>query len=399
MATRRPRWPFVVGALGILLLAAWALWKPVVEPMLVKYPTDLEGEAHAEGTIRFFLDPETRAPLDPPEEQELVIDRSLVVDAGESDGEVAVVDEVDRQQIGGEPSELRQRYVIDRRTMENVDDDRAFAYGEDNVTDRSPAFAINLPLDTGDGPYDVWKNETGQTYEFTGGDTYEVDGVELRLYEGSAEEMPATDAYVAALQPQGVPRELTIVELRPILVAQGLDFDAVLAALGSGLATDDFQAILALAGEPIGLSYFVSVETQFGVEPTTGAIVDLQSIRQSVGARPDPAGLEGLTAILEQYPNLPAAVEVLDTLTGFAEGPPIPVFEYEYGQTPDSVSETVEQANDLASQVKLAQNTIPLALLIGGLVLLAVGIIGILVGRRRGPEEPTPVAPEPEPTG
>lgn len=399
MATRRSRWPIVVGAIAILLLIGAALWRPLVEPVLVKYPTDLEGDAHAEGVIRFFLDPETREPLDSPQEEPLIIDRHLAVDSDESDGEVAVIDEIDEQQIGGEASELRQRYVIDRRTMENVDDDRAFAYDEANVTDRSPVYAVNLPLDTGDGPYDIWKNETGQPYEFTATETYEIDDVEIRAFEGSVSDVPVTDAYVTALAPQGVPTELTIDELRPILLSQGLDLDALLAALLPQLATEDIEALLAVAEQPVPLSYFVSVETEFGVEPRTGAIVDLRNIDQTVGARPDPAALGAISEVLERYPQVPEAVEALETLGGFATGPPIPVFQYQYAQTDESKSETVETADDLAGQIALAQNTIPLGLLVAGLILLVIAILGFVLGGRRHPDEPTPteLAPEPEP--
>src|SRR5688572_28797446 len=125
MAARRSRWPLVVGIIGVLLLMGALLWRFVAQPALVKYPTDLEGDAHAEGTVTFFLEPETREPLDPPLEETLVIDRHLEVDSDESDGDVAVVDEIDQQEIGGQASELRQRYVIDRSTLENVEDDRA----------------------------------------------------------------------------------------------------------------------------------------------------------------------------------------------------------------------------------------------------------------------------------
>ena len=383
MPARTSRWPLVVGILGIVLLVGALLWRFVAQPALVKYPTDLEGDAHAEGTITFFLDPDTKAPLDPPIEEDLVIDRHLEVDSDESDGDLAVVDEIDQQEIAGQQSELRQRYVIDRTSLENVADDRAFAYEEANVTDRSPAFAINLPFDAGDGPYEVWKNESGEAYEFTGGDTYEVDGVELRTYTGSADELPVTDAYVAALAPQGVPTELTLDELRPILLAAGLDLDVLLAALLPQLDPADVGALLEAAGRSVPLDYTLSVETEFGVEPRTGAIVDLASITQMVSARPDSAAIAPIADVLGRYPQVAEAVSALDTLNGFAEGEPIPVFEISYAQTDESVSETVAKADDLAGQITLATQTVPLALLVGGLVLVLVGLVGFILARRR----------------
>jgi Porin PorA len=396
MPARPSRWPIVVGIIGIVLLLGAVLWRFVAQPALVKYPTDLEGDAHAEGTITFFLDPETREPLDPPAEEPLVIDRHLEVDGDESDGDVAVVDEIDEQEIAGQPSELRQRYVIDRTTLENVADDRAFAYDEANVTDRSPAYSINLPFDAGDGPYAVWKNESGESYEFTATDSYEVDGVELTAYEGSADDLPVTDAYVAALAPQGVPTELTLDELRPILAGAGLDLDALLGALLPQLSPDDVQALLAVAEAPVPLSYSLSVETRFGVEPRTGAIVDLSSISQTVGARPDPEAIAPIADVLGRYPQVPEAVGAIETLNGFADGPPIPVFAIDYTQTEDSRSETVEQANDLAGQITLATRTIPLGLLVAGLAAVLVALVGFIMARRR-PATPASTEPDREP--
>jgi hypothetical protein len=408
MPARQSRWPFVVGIVGIVLLLGAVLWRFVAQPALVKYPTDLEADARAEGTITFFLDPETREPLDPPAEETLIIDRHLEVDGDESDGDLAVVDEIDQQEIAGQQSELRQRYVIDRTSLENVADDRAYAYEEDNVTDRSPAYSINLPFDSGDGPYALWKNESGESYEFTAGDSYEVDGVELTTYEGSAEELPVTDAYVAALAPQGVPTELTLDELRPILAGAGLDLNVLLAALLPQLEPADVQALLAVAERTVPLTYSLSVETRFGVEPRTGAIVDLASITQTVGARPDPEAIGPIADILGRYPQVTEAVSAIETLNGFAEGPPIPVFEVSYAQTEESRSETVAQADDLAGQITLATRTVPLALLLAGLVAVLVAIVGLILARRRpattgepaaapAPGSPQSTAPDEEP--
>ena len=36
-----------------------------------------------------------------------------------------------------------------------------------NKVDRSPEYSINLPFNSGNGPYQVWKNESGVSYPFT----------------------------------------------------------------------------------------------------------------------------------------------------------------------------------------------------------------------------------------
>ena len=56
--------------------------------------------------------------------------------------------------------------MIDRGSLENVKSGQAYAYTQENVTDRAPFYSINFPFDTGSGPYSVWKNEVGAAYEF-----------------------------------------------------------------------------------------------------------------------------------------------------------------------------------------------------------------------------------------
>ena len=39
-------------------------------------------------------------------------------------------------------------YVMDRTTLENLADDRAYAFDPENVVDRAGAYRLNLPFDT-----------------------------------------------------------------------------------------------------------------------------------------------------------------------------------------------------------------------------------------------------------
>lgn len=94
-------------------------------------------------------------------------------------------------------------YVMDRRSLENVADDRAYAFEPSNVVDRSGAYRLNLPFDTSSAStYDIYKNETGTTYEMsadTTTPTVEEAGLRLHNFVGSATEVPLDDAYLAEL--------------------------------------------------------------------------------------------------------------------------------------------------------------------------------------------------------
>jgi hypothetical protein len=206
-------------------------------------------------------------------------------------------------------------------------------------------------------------------------------------FSGSLTDAPVTETYIAALAPQGVPTELTSEQLEPQLEAAGIDLPVLEAAVAQNFSPEDIQALLAILGEPVQLVYSISVETEFGVEPRTGAIVDLRNITNTLSARPEPTGLEEIISILGRYPDVPEAVDAVGSLEQIANGPPITVFEANYSQTPDSVSETVAQADDMAGQIALAEQTIPMVLLIAGVVLLIVAVIGLVMASRRGRDE------------
>ncbi|HEX5780467.1 MAG TPA: porin PorA family protein, partial [Solirubrobacteraceae bacterium] len=169
----------IAAAIGASLLIAMSLWLIIAPGQLVKYPSDLDKTAVAEGTLSLFLDPETATARTEPLVVPLDIQRRVRV--VESSGSEATVQETSTERIGPLPEQtLEQRYVIDRGSLENVDSDQAYAYAPDNVTDRSPYYSINLPFGAGSGPYNVWKNETGTAYAFKqDGPAVERNGVKL----------------------------------------------------------------------------------------------------------------------------------------------------------------------------------------------------------------------------
>src|SRR4051794_10534855 len=150
----------VLGAFGAGLLVLALLWALIAPGQLVKYPSDLDKTAIAKGTVTLYFDPATGAPGATPQTLPLTIHRNLKIVG--STGSQATLQETSTEQIGPlAPEKLLQRYVIDRTSLKNLADPAAYAYAPANATNRSPAYSINLPFSTGDGPYPIWKNETG----------------------------------------------------------------------------------------------------------------------------------------------------------------------------------------------------------------------------------------------
>ncbi len=377
---RRASRIFFVG--GVVLLAASVLWAIFAPGRLVKFPSDLDKTAVARGTLQLYTDPATAAPLAQPRSLPVAIRRH--VRAVGTTGNQVTVDETSVEQAGpAAPLQLRQRYVFDRSSMKSVPGSQSFSYTPENVVDRSPAYTINLPFGTGDGPYSVWKNETGRAYEFArAGDDVKRDGLTLIPLTGRLDNAPATAAYIAQLAPLGIPRQLTIEQLAPQLKALGLDVAALQQTVLPELTAADGATVGEMLAAPVPLRYFVSVRTRLLVEPATGAIVSLDRIAQTLSATPDVSGLADLVPLLSQsrYRDSKPVQATLKALGGISVPEPAKVFDLTYGQTPASVADFAAYATGKADDIRTVEKTIP-----GVIALLGVLCLGgaLVTARRR----------------
>lgn len=389
MSDRPHRYPRTALWTGAALAAGAALWVLVGVPTVVKYPTDLDVAPQYAGSFTLFVDPATAAPLEEPLELPLTIDRRIEVDGEASGASRVVIDETITQRAGDLLDATQTNvYVMDRSTLENVADDRAYAFEPGNVVDRSPAFRLNLPFDTETGDtYEIYKNEIGATYEMTGnGVSTEEEGLDLSGFAGSLSEAPLDDAYLAQLrQLVPLPETMTLDQLEPHLLAAGIDVDALLAALLPVLTPEDTATLVSVTGEPIGLRYVLSFEGQALVETVTGAEVHVDA-RESVGVRPELTSLPVLQEVLGHYPEVPAAAAAASDLQALVDGPAITLFEYRYDQTPASVAAVADEVSSLRRQVLLARTYLPLGLVTAAVLVLAVGAVVAL--RRRPPAGP-----------
>jgi hypothetical protein len=372
----------ILGALGVVLLTTAALWLLVAPGALVTYPDDLNKTAVAKGTVSLYVDPDTGAPTGAPQTLPLSIERNLRV--VESTGSEAVVLETSTEQIGPQtPLELRHQYVIDRSTLKNLADPQAYAYAPDNVTDRSGAYSINLPFATGDGPYPLWKNETGTSYAFRqSGDEVERNGLTLTPMSGRLTGVAATDAYIEQLKRAGIRTQTTLTELAPQI---GIDPAVITDQLLPALSSADRATIQAALTAPAPINYLVSVHTRLLVEPTTGAIVSLDHIDQTLSALPDLSSLEGLAAILAkpQYADEEIVQTTLRTVNGLTGMLPVAVMKFEYGQTPASVANFAAYTQDKATQINLIQKWIPLAIAGIGMTAAIIAAVMLIAGPSR----------------
>ena len=179
-----------------------------------------------------------------------------------------------------------------------------------------------------------------------------------------------------------LPSELTLDQLKPILLSVGLDVDALLPVLVPSLSPEDRETLLGLASQPITLQYGYTFSGSDSVEPSTGSIVEVRDVVETLWASPDPAVLDTLRTVLGRYPNVEAAVQAVAVVEKLA-AEPIRVFTNEYAQTEESVADIVGTVKDAKRLKQLAESTIPQGLLIGGIVLAVLGLLLALWPKRK----------------
>jgi hypothetical protein len=384
----------LVVALGIAGITASVLWRSRAVPELVRYPTNLDVTQELRGTLTQFFDADTASALAVPRQAPLSITRLLRSSPDPSDRERVIVLERLTITTDGPTEEIevdqRHQYVMDRTTLENVDDARAWAFTPANTVDRSGSFRLNFPFDTATGrSYPVYKNEYEVEYEaqpITA--AADIPGVSLTGFEAEVGPYPLSEAYLDALDEiVELPDELTVDELRPVLGQRGVDVDAtVLALLGVPEAADDLTTLAALIAQPLPLRYVGTSSGSDLVDIETGAVVSITGVVEDVFAQPDPAALPPIVDILSKYTDLAPVASALAGLQSFVDDP-IPVFRTEYAQTDTSVTEVAERVRDQRRRIDLVENTVPLVLTIAG---GAIGLLGLFLvfAPRRSPRLP-----------
>jgi hypothetical protein len=272
------------------------------------------------------------------------------------------------------------------------------------VVDRSGSYRLNLPFDTSrDKTYDIYKNEIDDTYPMVGDTTTpttDLEGLHLSNFVAAVDEAPLGDAYLAELNKTvPLPDTLTLDQMKPQLLAAGIDVDALMAALTPVLTPEDAAALASFAAEPIPIEYVLSFDGRAAVEPVTGAEVRV-AVTEEVGARPVLTSLPALRDVLGHYPGVPEAVATSAALDDLATAPASPLFRYDYEQTPASVADIAGTVTDMRRQVLMAKVWLPVGLAAGAVASLVVGAM-VFVRRRPRPidttglEQPHP-APRPD---
>ena len=350
-------------------VASALLWWVFAVPTFVKYPTDLDVTPRYEGTFTLFVDRTTAAPLATPLRVPLEIERHIRALDKESGSSRVVVEETIRQTAGDLVDTTQTNvYVMDRRSMQNVADDRAYAFDPSNVVDRSGAYRLNLPFDTSsDSTYTIYKNEIATTYE-------------MRAEHGDADhgERRPAPPQLHRVGKRGANRPGISDRAEQERVAPQVDDARPTQAAAQGRwPRRRRRARGGHAGDHCGRPRHARATRRRSrlrcgtSSPSTAPPVSRRRpAPRSTSSRPSRSASSPCLPTWQRcrrssptIPNVPEAVAAGQALAALSSAPATKLFEYHYEQTPASVADIAGEVKSMRNQIRVVELYVPLGLL------------------------------------
>ena len=380
----RSWWSYPAIGIGALLVVGAVVVRTAGVPLLERFPLNIDETAHYAGVALTSIDPATGAPITPPRQDPLTIDRRVHVLRGNLSK--AVVEEDVTIRYGTTTTEETYQFVMDRRTMKFVQDPRQFAFDDPSQPiHASGTYRVNFAMGTrAGGSYQAFIVETDSSAPLTlvRGRHFHADAGMSVIDFSSRGDQPVAPYYLAHLKSEGLPMSLTAAQVQAQLTAAGIDVAKALADVGPRLTPAEAQVVSDTLSKPVPLKYSFFTDGMISIEPRTGALVDVHANSEGIAISPDLSGAAPLVALLDKYSTIPSVQAVSQGLSKLAAAPPTTALTLQYQQTPASSREVGNKAKSQIRQMNLLEKWVPGGLLLAGLLL---GVVGI-VGRRR----PTP---------
>lgn len=335
---------WILAILGVLLLVAGLVVMFAIVPGMKQLPADTDTTRDYEGTMTVMLNPAdfTFVKMVP-----ITLERHFKVT--ETDGDLALVEEQKTMLGNGAPlQQVVTNYVVDRVSMEATTDVPEDWAASEGFVPRE-GIVLSWPMDTEQKDYEGWSDDYMSTVPLTFVEeaTHERSGMTLYKFTSSSDAKPIVEATVQAM---GLPTELPKDKLTALLGQIDV----------SALPGDVLPQLLAKLPDPVPLGYYYGYEGTYWIDPTTGVIVDTEKREtRSVTLSPD---------LLAGTPLALLPEEQLATLR-------VPVMDFRYTATDQSVADAKADAEDGASKLQLYGTTLPWIGIAAGAVLLVLGIV------------------------
>lgn len=333
---------------GLALIASAFVLAYVITPDYVKrLPDDTDVTRSYTGTFRALVDAQevAKGNLAAAIKRDVPMAVERTVKTEKTSGNKALVsDSRTTTAAGNQVEKTDWKYAVNRKTLESTT-----SHPADWAVIDAQGLTVSWPLDAKKKTYTGWRPETQTTTPLTYTRTETKSGVSTYVYEAHLPPTRITDSQVLASLPPAVPQATL----------------ALVAQLGtlSPTARQQFAALLPTLGDPVPLAYTLESADTFWIHAETGIVVDTQRSQQRVAGVIAP----GSGAFL----------------------PLLPVSDVSYQQTPKSVDDAADDANDAHDGIMLVGTILPIVVgVVGALLIAAV----LLIRRRRPRGTPTPPA-------
>src|SRR4030042_2819884 len=194
--------------LGIILILAAILWWAIAVNAMVKLPDDMDIDVIYEGDVTAYINPVTQERLPEGSEIKSKIQVELIGTADKSQTSSSTVympGQLTTRITGFAESNIESAIILDRKTSENVKDERAFGWqfyytdkeGKKQLqpgiyVDRAGNYFPLLPFDTSkDQTYPFWKEEVNSGFDLEVVSEEVKEGVTVYNFKGTFDEREA----------------------------------------------------------------------------------------------------------------------------------------------------------------------------------------------------------------
>lgn len=385
----------VLIVIGVILIVAAILWWAIAVNALVKFPDDVNVTPIYEGDVDLYQNPATGELLRQPLNFPLVVQRHYEGVSGESDSNKAVVIETITQTVetplGDTVIADDSQYVIDRKTIENIDDPRSWAYEPRFPINRAGSYYLSFPMDLDkDKEYMIFENKINGTYPMSAlseEDEADLEGLKVYLFEAKLEATEVTSDYLEYQNsnpesPNQYPTKISFDQLKEMIAADGVLIQPFLDLLGVTLTPEEGSKLSNLMSQDIELTYMFATGGKVAIEPKTGSIIRLYDVTEQFSVKPDAGALfEAMQPLLGEFSAAhpeqlrEATNKLIAELAPLLEAEPNVLYEAHYSQTDASIKESAQDAKDAISMINWVKVYIPWILLIIGAAVLVGGLL------------------------
>lgn len=312
----------------------------------------------------------------------LHIERHVTVEATEGDD--ALVREVQTIYNGDDVlAGITYHYAVDRRSLESLErGEFPSSWSENEGYFQREGLVFGWGVDSEPRNYVGWADDYLDTVALTFVEETEYAGMDALYFTSESDPEEIDEDYVELL---GLPTELPI-DLLPML-AEGLEFEneqlATLVPLQFPIlvreAVATVEEIEPDEVESVPLVYEYNYSGQYWVEPETGILLNTIKLEHRT-VRFDDDVMDAIEESLEETAALLESIgSSVDEITGLF---PVTVSEYEYSFKPESTEDAKQEAQEAIDDINLYGTTIPIILIVVGLVMEVVAMFVLRQGKK-----------------